>query len=63
MKMMGRDIIDRIVGRIIDKGDRPYDSVIVRYLRELDHKQTLELFTLGDVSQWRNEKIQNDESA
>lgn len=56
MKMTGRDIIERIANRINDKGEMAYDSTILRYLRNLNHKQTLELFTLGDVAKWRNEK-------
>ena len=46
MKMKGKDIVDRVVERINDIGEIPYDSTILRFIKQLDHSQALELFTL-----------------
>ena len=60
MKITGKDIIDAITKRLEEYGVLCYDSAIVNQLRELNYKETLELFVFGDVVRWHNERISND---
>ncbi len=60
MKITGKDIIDAITKRLEEDDILCYDSAIVNELRELNWGETLELFTLGDVASWHNERIADD---
>ena len=57
MKVTGKDIIDRIAQRLRYEDVLCYDSAIVNKLRSLTSKEVAQLFALGDVIQWHNDKI------
>jgi hypothetical protein len=57
MLITGKTIIDKLCQRLIDTGTRCHDANIVNLLRELDEKEVNQLFMLGDVCEWHNERI------
>ena len=56
MKMTGEDIINRIVARLDFEDVRCYDSAIVNKLRSLTAEEIQQLFSLGNVIKWHNDK-------
>ncbi len=53
----GEFIIDKICERLGEKGVRLYDSNIVSCLKNMDKYQISQLVNMGDVSDWKNERI------
>ena len=56
MRVTGEMIFNCIKTRLRERHEFVSDSNIVRYLNHLNHKQTQELLTLGDVAEWRYDR-------
>ncbi len=54
--MTGRDIVDRLVDRLIERHDPCFDHNIVYLLKSLTAEEVLQLWSLGDIVQWHNER-------
>jgi len=57
MDITGEDIIERIAERLDDEGVRCYDEKILGKLRSLNSYELSQLFELGDVVRWRNDRV------
>jgi hypothetical protein len=57
MKITGEQIVSALADRLSDMGQRCHDSAIVALLATLNWQQVNQLTALGDVSQWRNERV------
>ncbi len=58
MKYTGADIIARIAERLEFENVRCHDSDIVSKLGSLTAAEIQQLFGLGNVSKWHNDKIE-----
>ena len=63
MKIRGEILINAIVNRLNDLDIRCYDSAIVRQIRELSHYELNQILYSGEVSSWRNERINKSKEA
>ena len=63
MEITGETIFNCIKARLREQHEFVSDSNIVRYLSHLNHTQTLELLTIGDVAEWRYDRSNHEQTS